>query len=75
MTPEALATFFAGNVALPCRSKGNVCASAQYIETNKHHSALTALMAQAFAPPVELTALYHYLAALFLLNATVWNDD
>ncbi|MET4117952.1 hypothetical protein ABIB85_004364 [Bradyrhizobium sp. JR1.5] len=35
MTPEALATFFASNVALPRRTKGNVCASAQYIETNK----------------------------------------
>ncbi|OCK53890.1 SIR2 family protein [Bradyrhizobium sp. LMTR 3] len=64
MTPEALAAFFATKVALPRRAKGNVWASAQYIESNKHRSTVTALMAQAFAAPVEPTPLHHHLAAL-----------
>ncbi|TWB89396.1 SIR2-like protein [Bradyrhizobium macuxiense] len=63
-TPEALAAFFATKIALPRRAKGNVWASAQYIESNKHRLTLTRLMAQAFAVPVEPTALHYHLASL-----------
>ncbi len=64
MTPEALAEFFAGKVALPRRAKGNAWASAQHIESMKHRSTLSALMAEAFASPVEPTAFHRYLASL-----------
>ncbi|MCA1458192.1 SIR2 family protein [Bradyrhizobium sp. BRP22] len=64
MTPDALAAFFASKVALPRRAKGNIWASAQHIENNKHRSTVTALMALAFAAPVAPTLLHHHLAAL-----------
>jgi len=66
MTPEALAAFFGSKVALPRRAKGNAWASAQHIESNKHRSTVTALMAQAFGPPVAPTALHRHLASLSL---------
>ncbi|WOH52314.1 SIR2 family protein [Bradyrhizobium sp. sBnM-33] len=75
MTPEALAGFFATKVALPRRAKGNVWASAQHIESNKHRSTVTALVAQAFAAPVEPTPLHHHLAALSLpVMVDAWYD-
>ncbi|WP_407175761.1 SIR2 family NAD-dependent protein deacylase [Bradyrhizobium sp. STM 3562] len=75
MTPEALATFFAGKVALPRRAKGNVWAAAQYIETSRHRSVLTRLMAQAFASPSEPTPLHRHLAALSLpVIVDTWYD-
>ena len=64
MTPEALAEFFASKVALPRRAKGNAWASAQHIESMKHRSTLSVLMGEAFAPPVEPTALHRCLASL-----------
>ncbi|WP_027584125.1 SIR2 family protein [Bradyrhizobium sp. Ai1a-2] len=76
MTPEALAAFFASKVALPRRAKGNPWASAQYIESNKHRSTLTALIAQAFAASVEPTPLHHHLASLRLpVVVDAWYDD
>lgn len=64
MTPEALAAFFGTKVALPKRAKGNAWASAQHIESTKHRSTVSALMTEAFAPPVEPTTFHHYLASL-----------
>src|SRR6516165_5942357 len=64
MTPEALAEFFGTKVALPRRAKGNAWASAQHIESTKHRATVSALMAEAFGPPVEPTALHHYLASI-----------
>lgn len=64
MTPEALAAFFGTKVALPRRAKGNAWASAQHIESMKHRSTVSALMSEAFGPPVEPTALHRYLASL-----------
>jgi hypothetical protein len=61
---EALAAFFASKVALPKRAKGNVWASAQHIESTRHRATVTAMMAEAFAAPVEPTALHVKLAAL-----------
>ncbi|HUI22047.1 MAG TPA: SIR2 family protein [Methylocella sp.] len=75
MTPEALAEFFAGKVALPRRARGNAWASAQHIESMKHRSTLSALMAEAFASPVEPTALHHSLASLGLpMIVDSWYD-
>src|SRR6516225_5005965 len=61
MTPEALAAFFGTKVALPRRAKGNAWASAQHIESTKHRSTVTALMAEAFATPVAPTPLHQHL--------------
>lgn len=75
LTPDALATFFGTKVALPRRARGNAWAAAQYIESNKHRSTVTGLMAQAFAAPVEPTALHRHLAALRLpMIVDTWYD-
>ncbi|MFG1424289.1 SIR2 family NAD-dependent protein deacylase [Roseixanthobacter liquoris] len=75
MNPEALAAFFATKVALPRRAKGNAWASAQHIESMKHRSTVTALMTEAFSPPVEPTALHRYLATLPLpMIVDTWYD-
>lgn len=74
-TPDALATFFGTKVALPRRARGNAWAAAQYIESNKHRSTVTGLMAQAFAAPVEPTALHRHLATLRLpMIVDTWYD-
>jgi hypothetical protein len=64
MTPEALAAFFGTKVALPRRAKGNAWAAAQHIESTKHRSTVSALMADAFSAPMAPTQLHHYLASL-----------
>ncbi|MDE1147270.1 MAG: SIR2 family protein [Azospirillaceae bacterium] len=64
VTHEALADFFAAKVALPRRAKGNAWAAAQHIESTRHRSTVSALMAEAFRTPVAPTALHHHLAAL-----------
>jgi len=75
MTPEALAAFFGGKVALPRRAKGNAWASAQHIESTKHRSIVSALMAEAFNTPVEPTALHRHLASLRLpMIVDTWYD-
>jgi len=72
---EALAAFFGTKVALPRRAKGNVWAAAQHIESNKHRSAVTNLMAEAFAPTVEPTPLHRMLASLPLpMIVDAWYD-
>lgn len=74
-TPYALAAFFGTKVALPRRARGNAWAAAQYIESNKHRSTVTGLMAQAFAAPVEPTALHRHLATLRLpMIVDTWYD-
>lgn len=75
MTPEALAAFFGTKVALPRRAKGNAWAAAQHIESMKHRSTVSALMTEAFAPPVEPTQLHHYLASLRVpMIVDTWYD-
>lgn len=75
MNPEALAAFFATKVALPRRAKGNAWASAQHIESTRHRSTVTALMAEAFAAPVAPTPLHTYLATLPLpMIVDSWYD-
>lgn len=63
-TPETLADFFGTKVALPRRARGNVWAAAQHIESNRHRSSVTTLMAEAFANATEPTALHRFLATL-----------
>jgi hypothetical protein len=75
MTPEALAAFFGTKVALPRRAKSNVWAAAQHIESHKHRSTVSALMAEAFTAPVAPTALHQYLASLPLpMIVDTWYD-
>jgi SIR2-like domain len=75
MTPQALAAFFGTKVALPRRAKGNAWASAQYIESTKHRSTVSALMTEAFGPHVEPTPLHYYLASLSLpMIVDSWYD-
>jgi hypothetical protein len=75
MNPEALAAFFGTKVALPRRAKGNAWAAAQHIESMKHRSTVTALMAEAFGPAVEPTALHYALASLRLpMIVDTWYD-
>jgi len=75
MNPEALAAFFGTKVALPKRAKGNAWAAAQHIESNKHRSTVTALMTEAFGPPVEPTLLHRHLASLRLpMIVDTWYD-
>lgn len=75
VTPDALAIFFGTKVALPRRARGNPWAAAQHIESNKYRSTVTGLMAQAFAAPVEPTALHRHLAALRLpMIVDTWYD-
>lgn len=75
LTPDALAIFFGTKVALPRRARGNAWAAAQYIESNKHRSTVTGLMAHAFAALVEPTALHRHLAALRLpMIVDTWYD-
>ncbi len=75
MNPEALAAFLGAKVALPRRARGNAWAAAQHIESTRHRATVTALMAEAFAVPVEPTALQRHLATLPLpLIVDVWYD-
>ncbi|MDG3439220.1 SIR2 family NAD-dependent protein deacylase [Nitrospirillum amazonense] len=74
-THEALADFFAAKVALPRRAKGNAWAAAQHIESTRHRSTVSTLMAEAFRPPVAPTALHRHLAALGVpLIVDTWYD-
>jgi hypothetical protein len=75
MTPEALAAFFGAKVALPRRAKGNAWASAQHIESTRHRSTVSALMTEAFSPPVQPTELHRHLASLPLpMIVDTWYD-
>lgn len=66
MSPDDLAAFFGSKVTLPRRAIGNAWASAQYIESYKHRSTVTALMAEAFSTPVAPSAFHVWLAGLGL---------
>lgn len=75
MTPEALAAFLGTKAALPRRARGNAWAAAQHIESTRHRSTVTALMAEAFASPVQPSELHHFLASLRLpLIVDTWYD-
>ncbi len=72
---ENLAAFFAANVALPRRARGNAWAAAQYVESRHHRSTVTKLMRAAFAPEVLPLAFHAHLAKLDLpLIVDTWYD-
>jgi hypothetical protein len=74
-THAALADFFARKVALPRRARGNAWAAAQYIESQRHRSTLTGMMAEAFATPVPPQSVHRHLAELELpLIVDTWYD-
>lgn len=62
-SPADLAAFLGRQVALPKRARGNPWAAAQYIESRRHRSTLTALMDKAYAEPVQPVGLHEMLAA------------
>lgn len=75
-SPQALAAFFGSKAALPRRVRGNLWGSAQVIETSRHRQTVQALMRQAFAGPVQPTALHRLLAGLRPpLVVAAWYDD
>ncbi|QRG07588.1 SIR2 family protein [Xanthobacter dioxanivorans] len=75
VTPEDLSVFFGTKVALPKRAKGNAWAAAQHIESMKHRNTVSALMADAFAPPVAPLPVQSFLAGLKLpLIVDTWYD-
>ncbi|WP_439406303.1 SIR2 family NAD-dependent protein deacylase [Bradyrhizobium sp. DASA03076] len=72
---EDLAAFFGSRLALPRRTSGNAWACAQHIETTRHRTTLTAMMADAFNTPVEPAQLRRHLAGLPLpLIVDSWYD-
>ena len=74
---EALASFLGSKVTVPGRARGNLGASAQYIENFKHRKTLVDLMRQAFAPALTPSPLHRMLAALpsVPLIVQLWYDD
>ena len=73
---EGLAGFFAKNVALPKRARGNPWASAQYVESRQHRATVMKWMAAAFAPNVAPLPFHRHLAALELpLIVDTWYDS
>lgn len=74
---EALASFLGSKVTVPGRARGNLGASAQYIENFKHRKTLVDLMRQAFAPALTPSPLHRTLAALpsVPLIVQLWYDD
>lgn len=71
----ALAELFGRQVALPRRARGNLWASAQYIESQKHRATLDAMMVKAFSAPAMAAPLHRYLASLPLpLIVDTWYD-
>jgi len=71
-----LAEFFGKKVALPRRARGNLWASAQYVESQKLRATAVAYMAEAFAMSNASTPFHAYLASLELpLIVDTWYDD
>lgn len=72
----ALAKWLGTKVSLPRRARGNMWASAQYIESNKHRQTVDALMNQAFADSARTALPIHrYLASMPLpLIVDTWYD-
>jgi len=74
-TPEALALALHKRVPVGSRIRGNVWATAQFIESRRHRKTLTALMAEIFATPVAPAPLHLALAGLGLpLVVDTWYD-
>ena len=74
-TCEALAAFFGSKVALPRRARGDLGASAQYIESSRHRNVVIQLMGEAFASPVPPLPIHEHIAqAPVPLIVDTWYD-
>jgi hypothetical protein len=74
-TPEALADFLGDKLALPRRARGNLWASAQYIQTQRHRATLENWLDEAFSKLSEPNPLHRRLAQYKLpLIVDTWYD-
>ena len=70
-----LAEFFGSKVALPRRARGDLWASAQYVESRKHRNTLDAIMTEAFAEALTPLPIHRALAQRGLpLIVDTWYD-
>jgi hypothetical protein len=75
-TLEALAARLTAKASVPHKIRKNPTAAAQFIENFKHRKTVKAAMSEAFAPPVQPTALHRLLATLPLpMIVHAWYDD
>ena len=73
---EALAARLTAKASVPHKIRKNPTAAAQFIENFKHRKTVKAAMSEAFAAPVQPTALHRLLAALPLpMIVHAWYDD
>ena len=74
-SPEALAAFLGKKAAMPRRARGNMWASAQYIESQRHRATLLVWLKEAFTARVPVSALHARLARYELpLIVDTWYD-
>lgn len=72
---RALAEFFGARVSLPRRARGDLWASAQYVESRKHRSTCEALMTEAFSDSLTPLPIHRRLAERELpLIVDTWYD-
>ncbi len=75
-TPEELVSRLAGQVAVPHKIRGNLTATAQFVENFKHRKTLNTLMKDAFAAKAAPNGLHGWLATSgFPLVVHAWYDD
>ena len=75
-TLEALAARLTAKASVPHKIRKNPTAAAQFIENFKHRKTVKAAMSEAFATPVQPTALHRLLATLPLpMIVHAWYDD
>ncbi len=74
-TPQALALALHAKAAVSGRIRGNLWATAQFIESRRHRKTLTALMTEIFRAPLAPTALHRRLCGWRLpLIVDTWYD-
>jgi hypothetical protein len=77
-SPEELVKRMVAKSSVPFKIRGNMTATAQYIENFKHRKTLVGIMTEAFAPSVPPTPLHQYLARIVrkpLLIVDAWYDN
>jgi hypothetical protein len=77
-SPEELVKRMVAKSSVPFKIRGNMTATAQYIENFKHRKTLVGIMEEAFAPSVPPTPLHQYLARIVrkpLLIVDAWYDN
>lgn len=77
-SPEALVQRMVAKSSVPFKIRGNMTATAQYIENFKHRKTLVGIMNETFAPDVPPTALHHYLLSRArepMLIVDAWYDN